>query len=185
MKKLKAVFSEEPDAERRESFRIDDDLSVILYKLDNPETSPDPETTLSDIEDLLTTTQPANIEFLCKLMVHLHKKLDLILERMPMDLLKMVTQPVNLSATGLRTKVKKNFEMNERVKIRMLLPTLPAKEVVLYGRVVRISPQQDGNHELALQFEDVNQDIQNEIVQHTLKQQRKTFLNQKETKREK
>jgi hypothetical protein len=185
MKKLNAVPSEEPGEERRESFRIDDDLSVVLYKLDKPETFPDPEKGVSDRDDLLTATQPVNMDSLWKLLVLLHKKLDWILERMPMDLLKIMTQPVNLSATGLRTKVKEKFEMNERVKIRMLLPTFPAKEVVLCGRVVRISPQQDGDHELALQFEDVTQEIQNEIVQHTLKQQRKTFLNQKEPKGEK
>lgn len=183
MKKLKEVLSEIEDKERRESFRIDDDLSLVFYKLDKPEASAD-ETAVPEIEALLRTPQPDNIEpAVWKLLVHLHKKLDLILERMPMDLFKIDTQPVNLSATGLRIKTRKNFELEERVKIRMLLPTLPAKEIVLKGQVVRITPNNDGIHELALRFEDVNEEIQKEIIQHTLKQQRKELSLQREPKR--
>jgi hypothetical protein len=185
MEKLKAVPSAEHDGERRDFFRIDDDLSLILYKLEPADDIPVCEESSNETGGLLTLDHPVEMESLWKLLIHLNKKLDLILERMPLDLLRMETQPVNLSATGLRTTVRKKFELNERVKVRMLLPTLPAKEVVLCGRVVRINPDQNGNCELAVQFEDITQDIQNEIVQHTLKHQRKSLLRQKEPERDK
>jgi hypothetical protein len=185
MEKPKTAPSEEQGGERRDYFRIDDDLSIILYKLESAAEVPGPEGSFDETGGPLTLDHPVELDSLWKLMVHLNKKLDLILERMPLDLLKMESQPVNLSATGLRTTVRKRYELNERVKVRMLLPTLPAKEVVLCGRVVRISPHQNGNCELAVQFEDVSQDIQNEIVQHTLKHQRKSLIRQKEPERDK
>jgi len=183
MEKLKTAPEEEQSGERREFFRIDDDLSIILYKLEPADDVPLSEESSDETGGPITSDHPVDLDSLWKLMVHLNKKLDFILERMPLDLLKMEPKPVNLSPTGLRTTVSKKFELSERVKVRMLLPTLPAKEVVLCGRVIRINPHQNGNCELAVQFEDVTQDIQNEIVQHIFKQQRKSMVRQKDPER--
>jgi hypothetical protein len=169
--------NQEPD--RRDSFRIDDDLSVAIYKLENLET-PYPEGWDREIETLLTMPPPAGTDpAVWSLLVHLYKKLDLILDRLPVDLLKSRTQLVNLSGTGLRIKVKKKFEVEEKVKIKMLLPTIPAKEIVLTAKVVRVIPNQEGGHELSLHFDDISEELQNELFQYMLKQQRKNICAQK------
>jgi len=168
--------------EHRESFRIDDALSFRLHKLEAYESSPHPDETIDDLAELFGTALPDKDlnPFIWKLLVHFDKKLDLILERLPIDLMKARTQSVNLSATGMRIKVKKKFNLQEMVKIKMLLPTLPAKEVVITGQVVRMHPVREGEYELALRFHDLSDELREEIVQHTLKQQRKTLLTQKQ-----
>jgi hypothetical protein len=179
MTELKDGLTAEQDQDRRDSFRIDDDLSVAIYKIENLETQ-DPEGWGREIETLLTMSPPATVDpAVWSLLIHLYKKLDVILERLPVDLLKSQTQLVNLSGTGLRIKVKKKFEVEEKVKVKMLLPTLPAKEVVLNARVVRVTPEQDGGFELSLQYEDLSAEIQNEIIQYTLRQQRKNICAQR------
>lgn len=167
--------------DQRESFRIDDVLSFMIYKLEDPEFSPS-DATLENLKSLLTSALPDKDihPLIWKLVFHFNKKLDLILERLPIDLVKVEPQPVNLSAYGMRIKVKKKYDLKDKVKIKMLLPDLPPKEVVVTGTVVRTVPVGEGEYELALCFQDLSAEMRDEIVQHALKQQRKFLLEKKQ-----
>jgi hypothetical protein len=167
--------------DQRESFRIEDSLSFMVYTLEGRESSPSDEA-VGDLEGLLKAALPyKDIDpLIWKLLIHIDKKLDLILERLPIDLMKIEPRPVNLSADGMRIKVRKKYDLTEKVKIKMLLPDLPPKEVIATGTVVRIVPVGEGVYELALHFSDLNEEVREEIVQHALKQQRKSLSVQKQ-----
>ena len=97
--------------------------------------------------------------YLWKMLVNLDRKLDRVLERIPVDLLKTKSQPVNLSSTGMKVKGKKEFRPRRTVRIKMLLPTLPVKEMVMTGKVVRIEALADGEYEVALHFHDLDDTV--------------------------
>lgn len=168
--------------EQRESFRINDTLPVIIRKIEEDECFSAPGTLLDDPGEITPSAlEKENIPpGLWKMLVHLNKKLDRVLEMIPVDLLKTKSQPVNLSSTGMKVKVKKNFGLDEPVRIKMLLPTLPVKELVIAGKVVRVEALADGEYEVALHFPDLDDTVRDEIIHYTLNQQRKTIAAQRE-----
>jgi hypothetical protein len=169
-----------PAEDKRASFRIDDSLPVVVMKIedwDGP-TAPDPKTGSGEMSGAPLPEEGVSPS-LWNLLVGLHKKLDLILERLPVDLMTTAFQPVNLSAGGMRLKVKKKFDPADLVKLKMLLPTSPVREIFLTGEVVRVDFQGDGQYETALRFLDLDEDVHEEIIQYTLRQQRKAVLAQK------
>ena len=117
---------------------------------------------------------------LWKMLVNLNRKLDRVLEKIPVDLLSTKPQPVNLSSTGMKVKVKKKFGLDEPVRIKMLLPTLPVKELVIEGKVVRIEALPDGEYEVALHFHELDDTVRDEIIHYTLNQQRKFIAAQRQ-----
>jgi hypothetical protein len=170
------------EADQRESFRIDDTLAVIICKIEDKEFPLTGEPFRDDLQDLsLVALQKENINpYLWKMLVNLNKKLDHVLERLPVDLIKTKAQPINLSSTGMKVKVNKNFEPEETVRIKMLLPTLPAKEMVITGKVVRVEASEDGEYEVALHFLDLDEEVRDELFHYTLNRQRKAITAQRQ-----
>ena len=168
--------------EQRESFRINDTLAVIVRKIDEDPCFSGPETLLNGPPE----TAPSVLEKenipprLWEMLVNLNWKLDRVLEKIPVDLFSTKPQPVNLSSTGMKVKVKKNIGLDEPVRIKLLLPTLPVKELVLDGKVVRIEGLPDGDYEVGLCFHDLDDRVKDEIVLYTLNQQRKTIAAQRQ-----
>jgi hypothetical protein len=167
---FKSVPIKNEGEDQRESFRIDDVLPFMLYRLVEQGPIPSGEV-IDDLESLLQSSlSDKDINpVVRKVLIHFDKKLNLILERLPIDLVKVGPQPINLGADGMRIKVKKKFDLQEKVNIKLLLPDLPPKEVIVTGTVVRIRPAGVGEYEVALQFNDLSEDARDEIVQHALK----------------
>jgi hypothetical protein len=168
--------------EQREAFRINDTLPIAVHKIEGEEGSSGPERDLNlPFENPTSDLEKENISpQLWKMLVHINQKLDRILERIPVDLLSAPAQPVNLSSSGIKVKVKKSFGLDEPVRIKMLLPTLPVKELLISGRVMRIKALPEGEYEVALHFQDLDDTVKNEIIRYTLNQQRKTIAAQKQ-----
>jgi hypothetical protein len=168
--------------EQRESFRINDTLTVIIRKIKNDENGYAPETLLDDPGEISPSIlEKENIPpRLWKMLVHLNKKLDLVMAMIPVDLLSIKSQPINLSSSGMKVKMKKNFGLDEPVRIKMLLPTLPVKELVISGKVVRVEALPDGEYEVALHFQELDDTVRDEIIHYTLNQQRKTIAAQRQ-----
>lgn len=170
------------EKDHRESFRVNDYLAVIIHKTVDQEALPSLEPDIDIFEEIpppVISMEGIN-PYLWKMMDNLHKKLDLILERLPIDLMKINAQPVNLSSTGIKVKVKKQFNLGEEVKIKLLLPTLPVKEFLLFGKVNRVLTCENGEYEVAFQFHNVDDEVREEIIQYNLKQQRKAILAQRQ-----
>jgi hypothetical protein len=168
--------------EQRESFRINDTLPIIIRKIEDDEDFPVTDMFMVNPEEIIPSAlEKENISpMLWKMLVHINEKLDRVLERIPVDLLKTKSQPINLSSTGMKVKVKKNFGLDEPVRIKMLLPTLPVKELVIAGKVVRVEALTDGDYEVALHFSELDDTVRNEIIHYTLNQQRKTIAAQRQ-----
>lgn len=168
--------------EQRESFRINDTLPVIVRKIEEDIPFPEPESLIDDPQEIHPSAlEKENISpTLWKMLARLDRKLDRILEKIPVDLLNTRAQPVNLSSTGMKIKVKKKFGLDESVRIKMLLPTLPVKELDVVGRVVRIEALPDGNFDVALHFHEMDDTVREEIILYTINQQRKTIAAQRQ-----
>jgi len=175
-------LSKSAQGQRRESFRINDTLPVIMRKIEEDTPFPEPETVVDDPQEI----PPAFLEkenispTLWKMLVRLDRKLDRVLEKIPVDLLNTKAQPVNLSSNGMKIKVKKRLGLDESVRIKMLLPTLPVKELDVVGQVVRIEALPGGNFEVALHFLELDDNVRDEIILYTINQQRKTIAAQRQ-----
>lgn len=178
----KTDFSKSTEGEQRESFRINDTLPVIVRKIEGDTPLPEPEALVGISQEIHTSVlKKENISpILWQMLVRLDRKLDRIMEMIPVDLLNTKARPVNLSATGMKIKVKRRFDLDESVRIKMLLPTLPAKELDIMGQVVRIEALSEGNFEVALHFQEMDDTVRDEIILYTLNQQRKAITAQRQ-----
>lgn len=169
--------------EKRESFRVDDVFPLLYSKVDRdmplrrsgflaawfPET---PEGNEPD-----RTVTPA----LWKMLTTLNSKLNLILERLHLGdegLLKAENRQVNMSASGMRFRVKEKIDIGDILEVKLLLP--PAMPLLIHGKVVRMSESADGDYNVALHFIDVDDEIQDRIVYYALNRQREIAKKQTE-----
>jgi hypothetical protein len=168
--------------EKRESFRVNDTLAVIVRKIEEEPCFSESETLVDDTPKISSSVlKKENISpTLWKMLVHLNRKLDQVLEKIPVDLFNTKPQPVNLSSTGIKVKVKKKFSLNEPVRIKLLLPTLPVKELLVEGKVVWIKTLLDGEYEVGLHFPELDDTVKDEIIHYTLNQQRKILARQRQ-----
>jgi hypothetical protein len=172
------------DIDKRQAFRIEDSLSVIIRKVVDPEASPFQELDQEDLENLSPSDLPSGEmnPQIWKMLVNLNKKIDWIMEKLPVDLLHVKAQPINLSANGMRIQVLNRFQEEEEVRIKILLPTFPISELVIDAKVARVTPLEGGRYDLALAFKDLEEEVREELIQYSLKQQRKILLAQREQK---
>lgn len=175
-----------PKAEdKRESFRIIDSIAVILQKVEDTDFSSLHDSGMDDLEALTRSALQEGIpSSLLKILVHLYKKMDLIAQQIPVDILKVKTQPVNLSATGISIQTHQRFEVGDQVKIKLLLPTLPVREILVDGKVVRVAARGDGRYNLGLKFLEMDEEVREEIFHYSMKNQRKALLNLKQLRGE-
>ncbi len=183
-KTLKKGPSNPSREESRGAFRIDDTLSVIIRKVEEKPCVSEPETAADDLSEIDPwVLEKENISpTLWKMMVNLNRKLDRLLKKIPVDLFTVKPQPVNLSSTGLELKVKRKFDLDELVRVKILLPTLPVKELVVESKVVRIVNLEGGEYEVGLHFQNLDDTVKSEILQYTLTRQR-TILTEQRKKR--
>jgi hypothetical protein len=173
---------ESPQIEQREAFRINDTLAVVVRKIEGDPCLSEPDTPV----DVPRESQPSFSEKenisprLWEMLVNLNQKMDKILEKIPVDLFSTKPQPVNLSSTGMKVKVKNKFGLDEPVRIKLLLPTLPVRELVVDGKVVWIETLPDGDYEVGLQFRGLDDTVKGEIIHYTFNQQRKILAAQRQ-----
>lgn len=170
------------DNEKRSAFRIDDALPVIIRKIDD---SASISLGVEVREDFETLTRMAAQDdginpLLWKMLIHLNNKIDRILEKMPIDIFSIKAQTINLSANGMRIEVVEKFNVGEEVRVKILLPTLPVSEIIIDAKVARATPLESGGYDLALVFQDLEEDVRDELIQYSLKQQRKALMSQRQ-----
>ncbi|MEW6187349.1 MAG: PilZ domain-containing protein [Thermodesulfobacteriota bacterium] len=175
------MMTTKKDEERREAFRVNDSLPLIIRKIGEELAAVPLDKDIEIPEDLSAADlAKENLSpYLWKMLTGLNKKLEDILERLPDDILTARSRPVNLSPTGMRFQIKRNLHLDQRVRIKILLPTSPVKEIILDGKVVRVKALSDGNNEVALHFLELNEEIKNAILQYTLNRQRQDIINKR------
>ncbi|MEW6720408.1 MAG: PilZ domain-containing protein [Thermodesulfobacteriota bacterium] len=118
-----------------------------------------------------------------QMLVNIHTMLGMILERLDMEtegLLNAEKTQVNMSATGMAFRTRERFRAGDTLEVRMLLPAKPPLGMIVYGSVIRADDMGGGETEIALQFNDMSEELRNEIVQYSLMRQREIIRKARE-----
>jgi len=86
---------------------------------------------------------------------------------------KSVSTQVNISGGGLRLPITDKLMDNSKVGLEIVLDVPQARIVECIARVVRTYEMDDGSKQVALSFEDIEQEDQDAIVAYCLAEQRK------------
>lgn len=170
--------------DRREYFRVDDVFPVVCKKVGR-ENAPKKTRLVSGIgnEAMPFDLPDSSINpQLWKMLVDINTKLSLVLERLNLQgegLLDAESRMVNISATGLRFKTGEKADIGDSVEIKMLLPTYPPVGIITFGRVVRVD-KSEGEYDLALHFEEMDEDVRDEIIQYAIRRQRDIARSQRQ-----
>ncbi len=175
--------------EKREYFRIDDVMPILISKVGDRDVQKKAgiisgygqsfygfDVLDNDSND--STISPR----LWQLLSDIDNKLSLILDRMYLGdegLLKAEHKRVNLSASGLKTVVNEEFAEKDLAEVKILLPSSPSVGIIVYGRVVRVTRQNDSDYEISIHFSEMGEEVRNEIIQYTLKRQREIIRKEK------
>ncbi|MBI5634131.1 MAG: PilZ domain-containing protein [Nitrospirae bacterium] len=171
--------------DRREFFRVDDVFPVDCRKIKDAGAAKRPKLVAGFGSDTGTFELPEDAVHpkLWNMLVDINTKLGMILERMDLQaegFAQIENRRVNLSATGLKVTTREKAEVGDNLEIKMLLPTYPPIGILAFGRVVRVHKTDNDEYELALHFDDMDEDIRDEIIQYTLKRQRELIRSQRE-----
>lgn len=170
-------------AEGREYFRVDDVLPVSFRKINEDDFKKSKIISgFSQEPNEMALPDESVSPGLWKLLVNINRKLGLILDRMNIEssgLVHTEERMVNLSAAGIRFTGREKFEHGQALEVKMLLPTYPQIGLIVYGRVVRAIDLGNGEYDVAVGFEDLPDEIKDEIVQYTLNRQREIIRKQR------
>jgi hypothetical protein len=123
-------------------------------------------------------TNPKLVKVLCEM----NAKLDLILEKLSgirEELDHVEPQEVSLSASGISFHTPDEFSLGDLVEVKMLLPLRPPTWIVLYGNISRTVMEQDGGHEVAVHFAEMEDEARNVLSYYTIKRQREIIMKQR------
>lgn len=171
-------------SENREYFRIDDVIKIDSKKIDK-EAALKKSKLVSGVElheSARVLPDETVHPHLWQMLVDINLKLGLILDKLNIEgegLAAAEEQKVNISATGIRFIVKEAVKAGDAVEIKMLLPSHPPVGVVTYGRVVRVDKCAKDEYCIAVNFEELEEDVREEIIQYTINRQREVIRAQK------
>ncbi|MBF0563948.1 MAG: PilZ domain-containing protein [Nitrospirae bacterium] len=120
-----------------------------------------------------------------KMLVDINTKLGLVLDRLTLGhegLINADETRVNLSASGIRLDVKENYEVNDYVEVKMLLPTSPPMGIVVYGIVMRSEELPGGMYGVSINFSDMEDVVRDEIIQYSLRREREILRKQRQSR---
>ncbi len=181
------VEAKESCTERREYFRVTDVLSIVVKKIENMVGKK--ARILSGFFSCLANVNvaedlndgkinPKLVQMLCEM----NAKLDLILEKLSGNREEpgnVEPQEVSLSASGISFHTPDEFSLGDLVEVKMLLPLRPPTWIVLYGNVSRVVMEEDGGHEVAVHFGEMEDEARNLLSYYTIKRQREIIMQQR------
>jgi len=170
----------------RSYFRVDDVVPLVARKVPRNETlCVSRSFPFSDVVAPVTgeaTALDVNPR-VWQMLVNIHTMLGMILERLDMEtegFLQAEKTHVNMSATGMAFRSKDRFEAGDVLEVKMLLPARPPLGVIVYGSVIRADDAGNGETEVALHFNEMSEELRNEIVQYSLMRQREIIRSTRE-----
>jgi len=131
----------------------------------------------TSLETALTENQELpelNDRVLAECLRILNTKLDTIIRLLSMqtsDYSALRMEEVNISAGGLSTFSRHNFQLDDMVEIRMILPTSPYTILYVYGNIVKID-EECGRLKVSIEFTLIDEDIREYIVKYVFERQR-------------
>lgn len=178
------------DSNRREAFRLDDSMMLLVESLENQEI----DDAIDNFDELRLRhclgshfklqkeNRKTNLLMLRKrdpdvgkYLESLEEQLQLIADRLTdneRDSVKLEAHDVNLSNSSVRFETSKKYELGERVKLRMILSTSDV-QVFSIATVSRVeqSENADAVNAIALQFTHIHADDEEALIRHMAKLQ--------------
>ncbi|MCI4624446.1 MAG: PilZ domain-containing protein [Candidatus Magnetoovum sp. WYHC-5] len=172
--------------ERREYFRIDDVMPVIVNKIEGGDISPYRSRVITEYGHDMPNLVAYGVDVpdenisprLWKMLVDINTKLSLLLDKVTLGnegLIDTEYKKVSLSASGIRLKVIDKLSKSDFVEVKLLLPASPPVGLAVYGIVVWVKKYAENDYEVSIQFADIEESVREEIIQYTLKRQREIF----------
>lgn len=177
------------DSERREYFRIDDEVALEFTSITHEEYASAPEflknlhnssfSLSADFATLNNSIHPLlnNISQLypdiAEYLQFLNQKIDsmsqlLLQQETSFD--ETNTTAANLSASGIMFETEQSLKINDLLKMEIVL--LPEKTgILIYGKVVSTKESQSNNTKVAVEFEHIRFEDQELMIKHNLNKQ--------------
>jgi hypothetical protein len=183
----KAQKSNQIGADRRQSFRVDDILSLVSRKIDSDEPHLRARILPGFAEDYLidSTEEPPDETVnphVWRLLLQIQNRLGLIINKMNLDehgVARAEPKPVSLSTTGAKFTTRERCIPGEVLEVKIFLPLDPPLWVVVYGKVQRNVRKQEGESQVAVQFLDMDDSVTEVINRYGLKRQRELIRKRK------
>lgn len=173
--------------ERREYFRVNDVLPILVKKVENMVGKKSRIISgyfaglgsTNHAEDLSDATiNPKLAKMLCEM----NSKLDLIIEKIfsgEETLGCPEAKEVCLSATGVSFGFPNELNLGDLTEVKMLLPMHPPVWIVLYGNVVRVTTEGMGEYNIAVKFNEMEDEVRDLLSYYTIKRQREIIVKQR------
>jgi PilZ domain len=169
------------DDEKRAYFRVDDVLPLIVRRLD-PATGiglksrviPGFGVGLTNFVGDDSAENESIPPALQAMLMQIDNKLNLILEKLFLadaELAHVESREISISAAGMRFKAWESVNVGDTVEIKLLILSQEAIWLVLFGMVKRMEPVEGGVNEVAIEFLEMEESVQEALIRYTLRRQ--------------
>jgi len=181
------VECKESFIERREYFRVKDVLPMIAEKIEVM--AGKKSRVLSGYFSGLGISHSAEdppdgtiSPKLWKVLCDINSKVDLILDRLfgkTEETASAQVKEISLSASGMNFTTQTELALGDLMEIKMILPLHPPVWVVVYGNVTRISEMNVEEREVAIHFNEIEDEVRDILSFYTIKRQREIIMKQR------
>jgi hypothetical protein len=178
----------EASKERRQYFRVEDILPIVVRVLDRDRSKVKAKICSGFAPGLATPHFHGEVPDeripppLWEMLVDIQTKLSLILNTLCQQgagLSPAESKSVSLSAVGIRLMTQDTFALGQLVEVQMLLTLHAPVWIVVYGEVIRFATVDTGENEVAINFDEMDEEVRDTINYYTLKRQREVIRRQR------
>jgi len=175
----KAQKKDQFGADRRQSFRVDDVLSLASRKINPDEPHLRARILPGFSQDYLIdpAEKPPDESVnphMWKLLLQIQNRLDLIMNRMNLEeqgMAKAKPTAISLSTTGAKFTTWERYIPGDVLELKVFLTLETPVLVVVYGKVLR-NVEKAGERQVAVQFLEMDESVTEAINKYGLKRQR-------------
>ena len=181
------IKAKESFIERRNYFRVNDVLPIVAKKIESLAGKKSRVLsgyfsglgTLSCVEDITNGLWNPK---LVKMLSDMNSKLDLILDRLFGDTEETASaeaKEVTLSVSGMCFITQNKFDLGDLMEVKIFLPIHPPVWIVIYGNITRSDEVDNCGHEIAIQFNEIEDEVRDILSYYTIKRQRELIMKQR------
>jgi hypothetical protein len=119
---------------------------------------------------------------LWKVLCDINSKVDLILDKLigeTEETASAQVKEVSLSASGMTFTTQNELALGDLMEVKMFLPLHPPVWVVVYGNLTRITEMNDQEREVAIHFNEIEDEVRDILSFYTIKRQREIIIKQR------
>jgi hypothetical protein len=177
----------ESSIERREYFRVQDVLPMIAQRIDDMASRKSRVLSgyYSGLGTSHCTEEPPDATIsprLWKVLCEINSKIDLILDKLfgkTEETANAQVKEVSISVSGMNFSTQDRLAVGDLMEVKMFLPLHPPVWVVVYGNVTRISEINTKEGEVAIHFNEIEDEVRDTLSYYTIKRQREIIMKQR------